>query len=123
MKNLPQVAFLLLLSASCRTQSVPSGKWSFADDLGVAILKAGKVCLGIHNPSLIAGNRIRLLNTMPPQKELGHAEISAADKNCEEALSCDADLRCYQLRVPSGELSPSVPVIAIASFSGSFGKQ
>jgi hypothetical protein len=116
-------AALALSLVGCGARPAPARKWSFADDIGVAVLKSGTTCLSVHNSSLKPGDHIRLVNVMQPQSEAGIATVSGAGESCASAIQCEGDLRCYQIVLQKGELTPAVPVIAIWGFPGSFQKR
>jgi hypothetical protein len=119
MKSMVQISMLALVSASCQKPATSAKEWSFADSLGLAVLKAGKTCLSIHNPSLAADSEIRLVITSPPQTETD-AHVSKVDTSCPGA---NTGAQPYEVRVDNPGLAPSMPAIAVAGFSGKFSRQ
>jgi hypothetical protein len=111
---------LALVSDSCqKPQTPPKKDWSFSDDIGLVVLKSGKACLDIHNGSLTPGTGIRLVITSPPQTELD-AYISKVDPSCPDS---NTGVQRYEVRADNAELPPSMPVIAVAGFSGKFNRR
>lgn len=121
MKFAVHFSVLILCVASCDRHPTPQ-KWSFVDDLGVAVQKAGKTCLTIHNSSLSPQTSIRLIDAKPPQSELGRARIIAGG-SCTDESGVDVGLHIYEIRLQSGKLPPSSPVVAVIGFSGSVVKE
>jgi len=116
LKFAAHISILLCVAASCqRTQT--KSNWSFSENIGLAVLKAGKACLSIQNRSLAANSVIRLVNSAPPQTA-SDARVIAIDESCSDTP--DGDLRHYEIRAENAGLVPSSPAIAIAGFSGSF---
>jgi hypothetical protein len=114
-----QIAMLAMLGASChKPQTAPKG-WSFAGGVGLVVLKDGKACLSIHNPSLGPDTRIRLVITSPPQAE-SDTDIVKADAAC---LNTDAGLQSYDVGPDNTGLAPSMPAIGLVGFSGKFNRQ
>jgi hypothetical protein len=119
MKSLVRISLIAFVSASCQESLTPAKNWSFADSIGLAVLKSGKTCLSIHNASLAAKSRIRLVITSPPQTE-ADAQVSKSDASCP---GTGAGLQRYEVRADNARLAPSMPVIAVVGFSGKFNRR
>ena len=119
MKSLVQISVLALVSASCQKPLTPTKEWSFADSIGLAVLKSGKTCFSIHNASLPANSGIRLVITSPPQT-VSDAQISKVDASCP---GTNTGGQRYEVRADSTGLAPSMPAIAVVGFSGKFNRR
>src|SRR5450755_1476184 len=93
------ISLLAVLVAPWQVRSTPPKKqWSFHNDIGLAVVKSGRVCLSIPDRSLAPDSKVRLVQVMPPQTELQNARVAAVDQSCSNAMSGATDLHGYQLR-------------------------
>ena len=119
MKSVIQISVLAFACVSCQTPRTPSEGWSFTDNIGLAVLKSGRICLSIHNASLRPDTGIRLVSTSPPQKE-SDAQISKPDGSCPDT---PAGAQSYEVRSDNTGLAPLMPVIAVVGFSGKINRR
>jgi hypothetical protein len=111
---------LLLLLLQCHLSIARNQSFSFASNLGVAVQKPDAICLYIHNPALDAGALLTLVLPAPPQSIVKAEIVGPASANCINNEKSDPKLTFYEVRLISGKLQPSVPVIAVSAFLGQF---
>jgi hypothetical protein len=113
---------LLLLGVSWSVDSVLAGKWSFADNVGLAVRKAGQACVSIHDASLRRNSRVQLVTTSPSQM-VSLGRVATTVQSCWSAEVDDSsDFRHYQIRLATVRASELMPVIAISRFAGAFAR-
>jgi hypothetical protein len=97
-------------------------KWSFADNVGLAVSKAGQACVSIHDASLRRNSRLQVVTTSPPQT-VSSGRVAATVQSCSSAEVDDSpDFRHYEIRLANASLSDFMPVIAISRFAGVFAR-
>ena len=117
-----RVQFLpaLLLLLLCHLSIAKNQSFSFASNLGVAVQKPDTICLYIHNTALDAGAPLTLVLPAPPQSIVKAEIVGPASANCPSNEKSDTKQMSYEVRLTSGKLQPSVPVIAVSGFLGRF---
>lgn len=110
---------LALLGAACHTPRKASKDWSFTNGIGLVMLKDGRACLSIHNPSLPPNTGVRIVTTSPPQAE-SDAHILKSDATCPNT---NTGVNNYDVSAGAAGLAPSMPAIALVGFSGKFNRQ
>ena len=98
-----------------------TGQFSFTQNIGVAALTRGKVCLSIRNRGLPGGSRIRLIQTSPPQI-VSDARVLRADESCPSIDPAGVDISRYEIRLAQQENLSGLPAIALYGVDASFGK-
>ena len=121
-KLLTAIALAALLSSSCRTHTDEQKPWSFSSNIGVVAPKSRKICLSIHNSSLSAGRKVRVLRLASPQAGPEEAIVIGTDDTCSNSAGSDANLTGYQIHFEKSD-SVAAPAIGIIGVSGAFRKK
>ena len=116
MKIAAHILILVCVSASCQKPPALKSNWSFTDNIGLAVLKSGKACLGIQSKAVAPNSPIRLVDATPPQKA-SDTRVTAADESCSANFvgSVEPDDRYYGIPTENAGLG-----FALAGFSGPF---
>jgi hypothetical protein len=109
------LAGLLLYSGACRR--LPE-KADYLSRIGVAVQLPERVCMAIHNPTLLPSATITLLQPINPDSPAGDSRTARALVALRGVKACpgmkaDADVTNYDLEITTGSLQPLVPVVAL----------
>jgi|SRR5450631_1836812 len=108
----------LILSLSLQAYSRTIGHvYDYASSIGLAAFSGAKVCLAIDNPHLLHGSAVNLVVPGIPQSLVKAEVVGLAPDTCGSPQLRDSGSDYYEVRLLSGTLPSSIPVIAVTNSS------
>ena len=105
---------LLLCVGACRR---PNANADYAARIGVAVKLAGRVCMAIHNSTLLPSATITLIAPVSAiQGAAAHtarAQVLARGTDACPGARAEASISNYNLEINTGSVEPNLPLIAL----------
>jgi hypothetical protein len=109
---------ILILTLSLQAFAWTDGNvYDYASSIGIAVFSKAGLCLTINNHRLVHGDRVNLVVPSIPQSLVKAEVVGSARDACSASQLSDSGSNFYDLRLLSGTLPLTMPVIAVTNSS------
>jgi hypothetical protein len=110
---LNRVAGMLLVATfvGCRVAQSPPTSFSFDNDVGVLLRKAGRTCVELRDTAA-AGQAVEFVAASMPQT-VGRAQLSAKTADCAALFQDTTGFSYYGATITGGALDEGLPAVAL----------